>query len=49
MSWQAWLWDFFLIGGAAYVVFGLHRSPWWFLLAVILLAGSSDDKEKTKK
>lgn len=25
-----------LIGGAAYVVFVLHRSPWWFALAVLL-------------
>lgn len=26
--------DGFFMGGCAYIVFGLHRSPWWFMLAV---------------
>lgn len=30
------LWTAFLFGGAAYVVFKLGRSPWWFLLAYLL-------------
>jgi len=27
------LWPFFVIGGCAFVVFGLDRSAWWFALA----------------
>lgn len=30
------IWTAFLFGGAAYVVFWLHRSGWWFLLAILL-------------
>jgi len=29
-------WTAFLFGGAAYVVFKLGHSGWWFLLAMIL-------------
>lgn len=32
----ALLWGAFLLGGCAYIVFWLDRSPWWFVLAIFL-------------
>lgn len=29
-----------VIGGCGYVVFALHRSPWWFVLATLFSAGA---------
>jgi hypothetical protein len=29
-------WETLVIGGCAYIVFGLHYSGWWFILAVAL-------------
>jgi hypothetical protein len=42
--WVGWLtylvyivfWEALCLGGAAYVVFVLHRSGWWFALALCL-------------
>lgn len=31
------LWPFFVIGGCAYIVFGLGHSGWWFLFALGLI------------
>lgn len=30
------LWEGFIIGGGAYVVFVLDRSPWWLAAALIV-------------
>ena len=30
------LWEAFVIGGCAYLVFWLGASGWWFILAVVL-------------
>jgi hypothetical protein len=48
MSAIGWAWDFFLIGGCAYLVFWRGQSGWWFLLAMILLATDSKDDESEK-
>lgn len=29
-------WDAMTVGGSAYVVFWLHRSPWWLLGGILL-------------
>lgn len=47
MSWSLVIWNIFVLGGCAYVVFGLDRSGWWFLFAVILLL-KDGKKEMTK-
>ncbi len=31
------LWAAFIVGGCAYIVFGLGHSGWWFLLALVLI------------
>lgn len=31
------LWGLTIIGGCAYIVFGLGHSPWWFLLGVAIV------------
>jgi len=41
-------WEALVIGGCAYVVFGLNRSGWWFVLAVIL-SGASYSPKKWRK
>ena len=30
------IWDMFVIGGTAYIVFWKGHSAWWFLLALVL-------------
>ncbi len=34
------LWNVFVMGGTAYLVFWRGQNPWWFALAVFLLASS---------
>lgn len=30
------LWEALVIGGSAYVIFWLNKSPWWILLGIFL-------------
>ncbi len=47
MKWfMTLMWDFFLIGGCAYVVFWKGHSPWWFILACCLLCDPDGDNKK---
>lgn len=39
------LWESMVIGGCAYVVFGLGYSGWWFLLALMLSASAYKPKD----
>lgn len=42
------LWNFFIIGGTAYLVFFKEHSGWWFALAYCFLARSTEEFEDTK-
>lgn len=45
------VWNVFLFGGCAYIVFWRGSSPWWFLLACLIEGGQTVIREKksTKK
>lgn len=46
MSAYGWIWNFVLLIGCGYVVFGLGRSPWWFLLVLVFLCSSGKASEE---